>query len=99
MENEKNWGGKRAGAGRKKGSGVKFYSFKAPQEVVDVLESVEGTKADFIIRSILAYAENKTDKKAKPRGANPGTYSGPILCYPSRALGPRFIWKWENKQR
>ena len=56
MGNEKSWGGKRAGAGRKKGSGVKFYSFKAPQEVVDVLESVEGTKADFIIRSILAYA-------------------------------------------
>ena len=59
MENEKSWGGKRAGAGRKKGSGVKFYSFKAPQEVVDALESVEETKADFIIRSILAYAEKQ----------------------------------------
>ena len=62
-------GRKRAGAGRKKGSGVKFHSFKAPQEVVDVLESVEGTKADFIIRSILAYAEKQNRQKGKASGS------------------------------
>lgn len=56
METDKknNWGGKREGAGRKKGC-AKRYMFSASQEVVDILESLEGNKSDFICKAIKAY--------------------------------------------
>ena len=47
-----NWGGKREGAGRKR-KGVHYYGFRATQEVHDILEKVEGSKADFIDQCIL----------------------------------------------
>ena len=51
---EKNtgWGGKREGAGRKSKS-VKYYGFRATQEVFEILEAVEGSKSDFINDCIL----------------------------------------------
>lgn len=54
MEEPKKRGGKRAGAGRKK-TGVKYYGFKATQEVHDILSTVEGSKTDFINMCILNY--------------------------------------------
>ena len=38
-ENKKNWGGSRPNSGRKR-KGVKYYGFKAPQEIYDILENI-----------------------------------------------------------
>ena len=48
--------GKREGAGRK-ATVVKFYTIGAPQDVVDIIESVEGNKSQFIFRAIRFAAE------------------------------------------
>ena len=45
-------GGARQGAGRKR-KGVWYYGFRARQEVHDILQAVEGSKADFINDCIL----------------------------------------------
>ena len=44
--NKSKRGGKREGAGRK-ATVVKFYTIGAPQDVVDIIESVEGNKSQF----------------------------------------------------
>ena len=49
---ESKWGGARKGSGRKK-KYVKTVFFNATQEVVDILDTVEGSKADFINRCIM----------------------------------------------
>ncbi len=46
-------GGRRAGAGRKSKGGVHYYGFNAPQEVHEILQQVEGSKAEFICLCIL----------------------------------------------
>lgn len=48
-------GGRRDGAGRKKTT-AKRYGFNAPADVADILEAVEGSKSDYIIAAIRAYA-------------------------------------------
>ena len=50
------WGGARPGAGRK-GNGVRYYGFRAIQEVHDILQNVQGSKADFINQCILKAAQ------------------------------------------
>ena len=47
-------GGARAGAGRKHTS-VKTYTVYATQEVMDILETVSGSKSDFICKAVLHY--------------------------------------------
>ncbi|MBR1804248.1 MAG: hypothetical protein IJ775_05025 [Muribaculaceae bacterium] len=53
METDKKngWGGKREGAGRKKGC-AKRYMFSATQDVVDILEALDSKKSDFICQAI-----------------------------------------------
>ena len=51
-----NRGGRREGAGRK-ATTVKKYAVCATQEVVDILESVSGSKSDYICRAVLHYAK------------------------------------------
>lgn len=48
------WGGKRENAGRKKES-VKRYMFSASQDVVNILDALDGNKSDFICKAIIAY--------------------------------------------
>ena len=55
---EKNWGGAREGAGRKR-KGVHYYGFRATQEVHDILSKVEGSKADFINECILKASQKE----------------------------------------
>lgn len=58
-ENEKNWGGARKGAGRKKKAEYgKYYSFRAKKSVEETLEAVEGSKSEYINNAIAFYAEN-----------------------------------------
>ena len=53
IEEKKNGrGGARKGAGRKR-KGVAYYGFRARQEVHEILQRVEGSKADFINDCIL----------------------------------------------
>lgn len=54
MENSSkpSWGGARSGSGRKK-TAVKYYSFGATKEVADILEALDGSKTEYIIRCIL----------------------------------------------
>ena len=51
-EKKEGWGGAREGAGRKRKS-VAYYGFRATQEVHEILQTVEGSKADFINDCIL----------------------------------------------
>lgn len=51
------WGGTRKGAGRKKTS-AKSIGLRIPQDVADILDRVEGSKSDFIIAAIRAYANS-----------------------------------------
>ena len=55
-EQKKGRGGAREGAGRKR-KGVHYYGFRASQEVHDILSKVEGSKADYINKCILAAQE------------------------------------------
>lgn len=54
---EKKWGGARKGAGRKKTGWVKYYGFNASQDVYDILESIEGSRTEYINKCILFYNE------------------------------------------
>lgn len=65
QENKKSWGGKRAGAGRKR-TAVKSYAFHAPQEVHDILEAVEGSKSAYICKCILMAEEMMQKTQEKP---------------------------------
>jgi hypothetical protein len=56
-ENKRNWGGFRPNSGRKKTS-VKYYGFKAPQEVCDILENITN-KSAYICEAILFYEKHK----------------------------------------
>lgn len=56
-ETKSSWGGARAGSGRKK-SAAKYYGFRATMEVMDILEAVEGSKAEYINRCII-FAQGK----------------------------------------
>lgn len=64
MENQKNEqqkttrGGRREGAGRKKTTS-KRYGFNAPADVAGILEAVDGSKSDYIIAAIRAYATSR----------------------------------------
>lgn len=49
-------GGRRDGAGRKRKT-AHTYALYATQEVHDILQSVEGSKSDFICKCVLAYAK------------------------------------------
>lgn len=53
MIEEKKWGGKREGAGRKK-TGSKYFGFRAPKDIVEILEQVPN-KSQFICDAIKAY--------------------------------------------
>lgn len=52
IEKKSGRGGAREGAGRKRKS-VAYYGFRATQEVHEILQTVEGSKADFINDCIL----------------------------------------------
>ena len=56
MEEKKQRGGKREGAGRKHTT-VKQYMFYATQEVHDILSKVEGSRSAYICRCILMAAQ------------------------------------------
>lgn len=49
------WGGARAGAGRKKTT-AKSIAIRIPEDVVAILEGVEGSKSAYIVAAIRAYA-------------------------------------------
>lgn len=59
MKNEfnksSNHGGARKGAGRKK-IAAKSLSIRIPEDVVEILDKVEGSKTSYIIEAIRAYA-------------------------------------------
>lgn len=49
------WGGKRAGAGRKKSSeGVRTVAVRVPQDVADVLDAVPSI-TEYVVKAIRAY--------------------------------------------
>lgn len=56
IEEKKQRGGARAGAGRKKKT-AHTYALYATQEVHDILQCVEGSKSEYICRCILAYTQ------------------------------------------
>ena len=56
-EIKKKRGGARPNSGRKKTS-VKYYGFKAPQEVCDILENITN-KSAYICEAILFYEKHK----------------------------------------
>lgn len=59
MQDEKNtskgWGGARAGSGRKKTAAASI-SIRIPEDVAAILANVEGSKTDYIVAAIRAYA-------------------------------------------
>lgn len=57
MEQSKKWGGKREGSGRKK-IRAKYYGFAATPEVHAILETVTGSKTDFINQCIIKATQN-----------------------------------------
>lgn len=64
MQDENNaqqtgWGGARKGAGRKK-STAKSIALRIPDDVAEILESVEGSKSAYIVAAIRAYAQSQT---------------------------------------
>lgn len=54
----KKWGGKREGAGRKS-KVAKNMTFGAIQEVVEFFSTFEGNKNEFINKAILAYIQKE----------------------------------------
>lgn len=60
IEKKNGHGGARAGAGRKR-KGVHYYGFRASQQVHDILEKIEGSKADFINECILKATGNLSE--------------------------------------
>lgn len=59
MDEKKNThGGKREGAGRKKTT-EKRIGICVPKDIADILESVEGSKTDFICEAIRQYAKQQ----------------------------------------
>lgn len=53
--NKKKRGGARIGAGRKR-TVIKTYMVYATQDVHDILQTVKGSRSDFICKCILEYA-------------------------------------------
>ncbi len=51
-------GGRREGSGRKKTT-AKSYAFRAPDDVMAILEKVEGKMTDFICEAIREKARNE----------------------------------------
>lgn len=51
-------GGKRAGSGRKKTVTGRYFGFNSTAEVQAILESLSGSKAEFINAAIMAYAQS-----------------------------------------
>lgn len=58
METTPKRGGKRDGAGRKKTTSGR-YAFNAPADVDAILAAVEGSKTEFILAAIRAYAAGR----------------------------------------
>lgn len=56
-EKKRNWGGKRAGAGRKKSNHGKYYGFNSTAETDAILQQITTSKTEFINNAILAYAK------------------------------------------
>lgn len=54
-EQKKGWGGAREGSGRKKKMGRNF-NFRATPEVEAILDSVEGSKTEYINAAVLEYS-------------------------------------------
>lgn len=52
------WGGARKGAGRKKTS-AKSIALRIPEDVAEILDSVEGSKSAYIISAIRAFAQSQ----------------------------------------
>lgn len=59
-QEKKQWGGKRAGSGRKKTVHGKYYGFNSTPETDAILQSISTSKTDFINEAILAYAKSKS---------------------------------------
>lgn len=55
MENIKSHGGRREGAGRKKTVTGRYFGFNSTAEVQAILESLPGSKAEFINNAIVEY--------------------------------------------
>ena len=53
---KKKWGGARAGSGRKKTT-AKTYTFNAPEDVMEIMETIKNGKTDFICNAIRHYAK------------------------------------------
>lgn len=60
-EMKKGRGGARQGAGRKKTS-TKTIGIRIPGDVERILDGVEGSRTDFIIAAIRAYAANGPER-------------------------------------
>lgn len=57
---KENRGGRREGAGRPKGrKDSKSISIRIPEDVVEILDSVKGSRTTFIIDAIRAYAKGQ----------------------------------------
>lgn len=56
-DKKRNWGGPRAGAGRKKVRRRNF-NFRATPEVEAILDALEGSKTDYINAAILQHSQN-----------------------------------------
>ncbi len=56
-QKNKTWGGSREGAGRKKKCAKRMF-FSASQEVLDILDALEGNKSDFINECIMKAARD-----------------------------------------
>lgn len=54
-QKSKTWGGAREGAGRKRKCAKRMF-FSASQEVLDILDALEGNKSDFINECIMKAA-------------------------------------------
>lgn len=59
MEEKTNqWGGKREGSGRKKKAAAQI-GLRVPEDIANILVSIEGSKTDFICEAIRFYAKMK----------------------------------------
>ena len=56
---KKQWGGKRENSGRKKKYLGKYYGFNTTAEVDAILQSLTGSKTEFINEAILYFAHTK----------------------------------------
>lgn len=59
-KNKTGHGGHREGAGRKKTT-AKTYGFNAPEDIVAILENIEGSKTEYILNAIRHYHTTQTD--------------------------------------